>query len=99
MGRAILKAERETLTSIRGGACQLLWTKEISLERGELPKKQFSLVCVVGKDGGGDERCLFRASWWLAVPITGLEGEMSWDDSYRSLHLEAFVASSAEWGG
>lgn len=51
------------------------------------------------KDGGADERCLFRASWWLAAPITELEGEMSWDDSYRSLRLEAFVASSAEWGG
>lgn len=51
------------------------------------------------KDGVVDERCLFRASWWLAAPITELEGEMSWDDSYRSLRLEAFVASSAEWGG
>lgn len=51
------------------------------------------------KDGGGAEQCLFRASWWLAVPITELEGEMSWDDSYPSLRLKAFVASSAEWGG
>lgn len=56
MGRAILKAERETLTSTQGGACQLPWTKEILLERGELPEKQFSLVCVVGNRSAVEER-------------------------------------------
>lgn len=56
MGRAILKAERETLTSTQGGACQLPRTKEILLERGELPEKQFSLVCVVGNRSAVEER-------------------------------------------